>query len=114
MGYSAGEEVLRGVSFHLRPGSFHFLTGPSGAGKTSLLRLMYLAHRASGGVVRIFNRDIARTRRGVLLGLRRRIGVVFQDFRLLDRLSARDNVAPAVIATITARVTVVRALKTMP
>ncbi len=93
MGYSAGEEVLRDVSFHLKPGSFHFLTGPSGAGKTSLLRLMYLAHRASGGVVRIFNRDIATTRRSVLPGLRRRIGVVFQDFRLLDHLSARDNVA---------------------
>jgi cell division transport system ATP-binding protein len=93
MGYSADDEVLRGINFHLRTGSFHFLTGPSGAGKTSLLRLMYLAHRASGGVVRIFNRDIAKTRRSVLPGLRRRIGVVFQDFRLLDHLSARDNVA---------------------
>lgn len=93
MGYSAGEEVLRDVSFHLEPGSFHFLTGPSGAGKSSLLRLMYLAHRASSGVVRIFNRDIATTRRSALPGLRRRIGVVFQDFRLLDHLSARDNVA---------------------
>ena len=93
MGYSAGQEVLRDVTFRLRPGSFHFLTGPSGSGKTSLLRLMFLAHRASRGVVRIFNRDIAAARRTALPALRRRIGVVFQDFRLLDHLSARDNVA---------------------
>ena len=93
MGYSAGQEVLRDVTFRLRPGSFHFLTGSSGSGKTSLLRLMFLAHRASRGVVRIFNRDIAAARRTALPALRRRIGVVFQDFRLLDHLSARDNVA---------------------
>ena len=93
MRYGLGPEVLRDVSFHLAPGSFHFLTGPSGAGKSSLLRLLYLAHRPSRGLIRLFDRDIATTRRRELPALRRRIGVVFQDFRLLDHLSALDNVA---------------------
>ena len=93
MRYGLGPEVLRDISFHLAPGSFHFLTGPSGAGKSSLLRLLYLAHRPSRGLIRLFNRDIATTKRRDLPALRRRIGVVFQDFRLLDHLSALDNVA---------------------
>ncbi len=93
MRYGDEPEVLRDVTFHLGPGSYHFLTGPSGAGKTSLLRLMYLAHRPSRGSVSIFDRDVAKTRRDELPGLRRRIGVVFQNFRLLDHLSALDNVA---------------------
>lgn len=93
MRYANGPEVLRDITLHLEPGSYHFLTGPSGAGKTSLLRLLYLAHRASRGVVRVFGHDVASTPRRVLPGLRRRIGVVFQDFRLLEHLSARDNVS---------------------
>jgi cell division transport system ATP-binding protein len=93
MRYRNGPEVLKDVTFHLEAGSYHFLTGPSGAGKSSLLRLMYLAHRASRGAVKVFGHDIAATPRRLLPGLRRRIGVVFQDFRLLDHLSARDNVA---------------------
>ncbi|MBM3507447.1 MAG: cell division ATP-binding protein FtsE [Alphaproteobacteria bacterium] len=93
MRYANGPEVLKDVTFHLEAGSYHFLTGPSGAGKSSLLRLMYLAHRASRGTVSVFGHDIANTPRRLLPGLRRRIGVVFQDFRLLDHLSARDNVA---------------------
>lgn len=91
--YGAGPEVLRDVSFALPPGSFHFLTGPSGAGKSSLLRLMYLASRPSRGLISLFGRDIARLTRDDLPPLRRRIGVVFQDFQLLDHLSALDNVA---------------------
>lgn len=91
--YLSGPEILHDLDFHLEAGSYHFLTGPSGAGKSSLLRLMYLAHRASRGTVRVFGHDIASTPRRLLPGLRRRIGVVFQDFRLLDHLSARDNVA---------------------
>ena len=93
MRYATGPEVLQGVTFHLEPGSYYFLTGPSGAGKTSLLRLMYLAQRATRGRVRVFGHDIRTTSRRVLPGLRRRIGVVFQDFRLLDHLTVRDNVA---------------------
>lgn len=93
MRYGDGPEVLRDVSFTLDPGSFYFLTGPSGAGKTSLLKLLYLAHRPSRGMVNLFGRDLATTARKDLPALRRRIGVVFQDFRLLDHLSAVDNVA---------------------
>ena len=91
--YGSGPEVLRDVSFALAPGGFHFLTGPSGAGKSSLLRLMYLAHRPSRGRVMLFGRDIAATPRQDMPALRRRIGVVFQEFRLLDHLSTVDNVA---------------------
>lgn len=91
--YGDEPEVLRGITFYLGPGSYHFLTGPSGAGKTSLLRLMYLAHRPSRGFVSILDRDVAMTPRNELPGLRRRIGVIFQNFRLLDHLSAVDNVA---------------------
>ncbi|OAN46568.1 cell division ATP-binding protein FtsE [Paramagnetospirillum marisnigri] len=91
--YGLGPEVLQDVSFALPSGSFHFLTGPSGAGKSSLLRLMYLGLRPTRGRVILFDRDIANTKRYELPALRRRIGVVFQDFRLLDHLTALDNVA---------------------
>ena len=91
--YGHGPEVLRDISFHLEPGSFHFLTGPSGAGKTSLLRLLYLAQRAARGKITIFGRDLTATSRDELPALRRRIGVVFQNFRLLNHLSALDNTA---------------------
>lgn len=93
MRYGIGPEVLHDVSFSLSAGSFHFLTGSSGAGKSSLLRLMYLAHRPSRGLVSLFGKDISTTRREELPAVRRKIGVVFQDFRLLDHLSALDNVA---------------------
>lgn len=91
--YGLGPEVLQDISFSLPAGSFHFLVGPSGAGKSSLLKLMYLALKPSRGLMTLFGRDIATTGRHELPALRRRIGVVFQDFRLLDHLSAFDNVA---------------------
>jgi cell division transport system ATP-binding protein len=91
--YGAGPDILHEVSFALAPGSFHFVVGPSGAGKSSLLRVMYLALRPSVGLVSLFGRDVCRLARHEVAGLRRRIGVVFQDFRLLDHLSALDNVA---------------------
>lgn len=91
--YSSGPEVLRDIDFALDKGSFHFLTGPSGAGKTSLLRLLYLGQRPSRGQVKMFGYDINRAKREHLALLRRRIGIVFQDFRLLPHLSAFDNVA---------------------
>lgn len=93
MRYATGPEVLRDVNLALEPGSFHFLTGASGAGKTTLLRLIYLAERPSRGSVSILDRDPARLSRRDLAPLRRQIGIVFQDFRLVPHLSAFDNVA---------------------
>lgn len=91
--YGLGGEVLRDVTFDLQPGSMHFLTGSSGAGKTTLLKLLYLAHRPSRGVVNMFGQDMADVTRAELPRLRRRVGVVFQDFRLFDHLSAFENIA---------------------
>jgi cell division transport system ATP-binding protein len=93
MRYGLGPEVLSDVSFRLERGSFHFVLGDSGAGKSTLLRLMYLASRPTRGVISLFGRDAARLPRRDLPALRRRIGVVFQDFRLLDHLTALENVA---------------------
>jgi len=93
MRYGAGREVLRDVNFALEPGSFTFLTGPSGAGKTTLMKLVFLAERPSRGLISLFGTDLSLAKRLDLPSLRRRIGVVFQEFRLLDHLSAFDNVA---------------------
>ncbi len=86
-------EVLRDVSFHLRPGSFHFLTGPSGAGKSSLLRLLFMSIHPTRGQIRLFDKDVSRVPPSQRAQLRRRIGIVFQDFRLLDHLTTWENVA---------------------
>ena len=91
--YGTGKEILTDISFSLWPGSFYFLTGASGAGKTSLLKLLYLAQRPSRGISRMFGSDVITLPRSRLPGFRRRLGVVFQDFRLVDHLSAFDNVA---------------------
>lgn len=91
--YSPDAEVLADISFLLQPGSFYFLTGPSGAGKTSLLKMLYLAQRPTRGIVRMMGEDVVALPRARLPGFRRRIGVVFQDFRLIPHLSARDNIA---------------------
>jgi cell division transport system ATP-binding protein len=91
--YGTDREVLSDVSFTLFPGSFYFLTGASGAGKTSLLKLLYLAQRPSRGMIRMFGTDAITLPRDRLPGFRRRLGVVFQNFRLVEHLSAFDNVA---------------------
>lgn len=91
--YGTDQEVLSDLSFTLFPGSFYFLTGASGAGKTSLLKLLYLAQRPSRGAIRMFGKDMITLPRRRLPDFRRRLGVVFQDFRLIDHLSAFDNVA---------------------
>jgi len=91
--YGLGPEILHDVSLRLEEGSFHFLTGASGAGKSSLLRLMYLANQPSRGLVSLFGHDISTTPRRDLPNLRRQVGVVFQDFRLIDHLTAMENVA---------------------
>lgn len=91
--YGTGPETLSDISFTLQSGAFYFLTGASGAGKTSLLKLLYLAQRPTRGVIRLFGEDAVLAPRQRLPGFRRRIGVVFQDFRLLPHLSAYDNIA---------------------
>ena len=93
MRYEGGADVLRDVSFELAPGSLTFLTGPSGAGKTTLLKLVFLSERPTGGTISMFGKDVASLPRSDLPGLRRKIGVVFQDFRLLNHLTAYENVA---------------------
>lgn len=91
--YGDGPEILRDVSFAVRTGDFYFLTGPSGAGKSSLLKLLFLAQRPTRGTLHIFGEDVSNLSHGRLPPIRRRIGVVFQEFRLLDHLSTYDNVA---------------------
>ena len=91
--YGTGAEVLRDLDFRLAAGGFYFLTGPSGAGKTSLLKLLYLAQRPTRGRISLFGDELSEAPREALPTYRRRIGVVFQDFRLIRHLSAFDNVA---------------------
>jgi cell division transport system ATP-binding protein len=91
--YGVGPEVLSDINFTLEPGSFHFLTGASGAGKTSLLSLMFLGRKPTRGLITMFGQSINTMERKQLWALRQRIGVVFQEFRLLPHLSAFDNVA---------------------
>lgn len=91
--YDGGPEVLSDVTFHLRPGSFHFLHGESGAGKTSLLRMMFMSLHPTRGELRMFSEDVTRVKSQMRAEMRRRIGIVFQDFRLLDHLTVWENVA---------------------
>ncbi|HEY4775961.1 MAG TPA: cell division ATP-binding protein FtsE [Xanthobacteraceae bacterium] len=91
--YGLGPEVLRDLSFRIEPHSFQFLTGPSGAGKTSLLRLLFLSLRPTRGLITLFDQDVATLGRDALAALRRRTGIVFQDFRLLDHMTTFENVA---------------------
>ena len=88
-----GTEALHDLAFTIPEGGFRWLRGPSGAGKTSLLRLLHLTVRPTHGRLELFGTDIGTIRRAALPPLRRRIGMVFQDFRLLPHLSAFDNVA---------------------
>ena len=91
--YGTGPEILRDVTFHVHPGSFHFLTGPSGAGKTTLLRLLFMSLKPSRGLMFVFGENVAELTAAGRSALRRRIGIVFQDFRLLDHLTTWENVA---------------------
>ncbi len=88
-----GAETLRDISFHIEKQSFQFLTGPSGAGKTTLLRLLFMSLKPTRGLITVFGKDRALLARAELPLLRRRIGVVFQDFRLLDHMTTYENVA---------------------
>lgn len=91
--YGTGPEVLKDIQFTLEPGSFHFMTGESGAGKSSLLRMLYLDLLPTRGRIRLFGHAVDSLSRSAKARLRRQIGVVFQDFRLLNHLTAFDNVA---------------------
>ncbi|KQT53966.1 MULTISPECIES: cell division ATP-binding protein FtsE [unclassified Aureimonas] len=91
--YDMGPEVLRDLTFEIRKQSFQFLTGPSGAGKTSLLRMLFLALRPTRGVITVLGQDVSTLTRADLPSIRRRIGVVFQDFRLLDHMTTYENVS---------------------
>ena len=93
MRYGRAPETLKDITFALEPGSFHFVTGASGAGKTSLLKLVFLAARPSKGLLHLFGQDVSTVAREDLPFLRRRIGVVYQEFKLLDHLSVFDNTA---------------------
>ena len=93
--YLAGTWALRDVSLELRKGEFAFLTGPSGAGKTTLMRLIFAAERPSEGQILILGRNVDRLSPTGIPALRRRIGVVFQDFKLLPRRTVEENVAVA-------------------
>jgi len=86
-------DVLRGLSFEIPDGGFRWLTGPSGAGKTSVLKLMVMAEHPRQGRIDLLGTDVAAVNRREAALLRRRIGVVYQDFRLLGHLSVYDNVA---------------------
>jgi cell division transport system ATP-binding protein len=91
--YGLGPEILRDLSFGIETRSFQFLTGPSGAGKTSLLRMMFLTLKPTRGLITMFDQDTAMLAKDDRALLRRRIGIVFQDFRLLDHLTTYENVA---------------------
>lgn len=91
--YGMGPEVLRDITFNIEPRSFQYLTGPSGAGKTTLLKLMLLSLKPTRGLINLFGHDVTRRQNDALSAARRRMGVVFQDFRLLDHLTVYENVS---------------------
>ena len=93
MRYGRAPETLKDLTFTLAPGSFHFVTGASGAGKTSLLKLLFLAAKPSKGLMHLFGQDVSTVAREDQPFLRRRTGVVYQEFKLLEHMSAFDNTA---------------------
>jgi cell division transport system ATP-binding protein len=91
--YGLGTEVLRDLSFEIKPRSFQFLSGPSGSGKTTLLKMMLATLKPTRGLVHLFDHDVGRMEKDKVTELRRKIGIVLQDFRLLDHLTTYENVA---------------------
>jgi cell division transport system ATP-binding protein len=101
-----GGLALKDVSFHIAKGEFAFLTGHSGAGKSTLLKLLYADGRPTSGDVRVSGYNVPELRRREVARLRRRLGVVFQDFRLLENRTAEENVAFALEVTGAKRATI--------
>jgi cell division transport system ATP-binding protein len=93
LNYGKGPDILRDVNLALEAGDMGFLAGPSGAGKTSLLRILLMTQQPTRGTVTLFGQDVTSVSHREKPSLRRRLGVVFQDFRLIDHLSVFDNVA---------------------
>lgn len=91
--YEEGPEILKGITLNIEKGSFHFLTGPSGSGKSSLLRILYLGLNPTWGTLRLFGENTSKMKPFLLPLLRQRIGVVFQEYKLLDHLNVLDNVS---------------------
>ena len=91
--YDRDAEILSDVNFSLPPGSMTFVTGPSGAGKTTLLKLIYLHMRPSRGLITLFGQDTSQIERKTIPAIKRRMGIVLQDFRLIDHLNVFENVA---------------------
>lgn len=91
--YGIGPEILRDLDFSIHSHSFQFLTGPSGAGKTTLLKLILQTLKPTRGRVSLFGQSISGISKAEMAHLRRRVGIVFQDFRLLDHLTTYENVA---------------------
>lgn len=90
--YTPGKPVLRQLNLHLEPGSFTFIAGASGAGKSSLLSLLALSHKPSTGSMHLFGQDVTKLTREELPSVRRKIGTVFQDYLLLNHLTVAQNV----------------------
>ena len=101
--YANGKIALRDVDLVIPEGDFVFLVGPSGAGKSTLIRLLIRDEKASQGHVLLDDRDLAKLKRRDVPRIRRKIGIVFQDFKLLPTKSVRDNVAFALEVTGTPR-----------
>src|SRR3954462_11067866 len=91
--YGLGPEILRDLNFQIPAHSFQFLTGPSGPGTTSLLRLLWRSLRPTRGLVNLFGQDISLLAKDEIAGLPKRMGSLLQDFRLLAHLSTSENVA---------------------
>ena len=91
--YADGPDILHDISFAMQAGDLRFLTGASGSGKSTLLRLLFLALKPTSGTARIFGADVAAQTPRAKAHLRRKLGVVFQDFRLLDHMTLYENVA---------------------
>lgn len=91
--YDEGPEIFKGVTFNIEKSSFHFLTGPSGSGKSSLLRILYLGLKPTWGNLKLFGEDPLKMNTLTLPLLRQKLGVVFQEFKLLDHLNVVDNVS---------------------
>ncbi len=91
--YENNHEILSRINLEIKEGSFHFLTGASGSGKSTLIRLLYLGQRSFNGSVHILGQDISKLSTDEAALLRQKIGVVFQDFHLLEHLNVIDNIA---------------------